>query len=74
MYILSGMPYADDAGIVSRLLDGLETMMTVIVTACSAFMSTLSEAKTELKCLNTEGGGQVLFTINAAGQVYKQKI
>ena len=25
-------------------------------------------------CLQTKGGGKVSFTINAAGQVYKQKI
>ena len=31
------MLYADDAGIVSRSSEGLERMMTVIVTACSAF-------------------------------------
>ena len=49
--------------------------MTVTVTACSAFGLTVSEAKTELMCLQTEGGGKVSFTINAAGQVlYKQTI
>ena len=31
------MLYADDAGIVSRSPEGLEKMMTVIVTACAAF-------------------------------------
>ena len=34
---LWGMMYADDAGIVSRSSEGLEKMITVIVTACSAF-------------------------------------
>ena len=34
---LWGMLYADDAGIVSRSSEGLEKMMTVIVTACSSF-------------------------------------
>ena len=65
------MLYADDAGIVSHSSEGLERMMTVIVTAYSAFGLTVSEAKTEIMCLQTKGGGKVSFTINAAGQVYK---
>ena len=68
------MLYTDDAGIVSRSPKGLGRMMTVIVTACSAFVLTVSEAKTEIMCLQTKGGGKVPFTINAAGQVYKQTI
>ena len=52
------MLYADDAGIVSRSPQGLEKMMTVIVTACAAFGQTVSEAKTEIMCLQTKGGGQ----------------
>ena len=67
------MLYADDAGIVSRS-EGLERMMKVIVTACSSFGLTVSEAKTEKICLETKSGGKVSFTINAAGQVYKQTI
>ena len=54
--ILWGMLYADDAGIVSRSSEGLERMMTVIVTACSAFGLTVSEAKTEIICLQTKYG------------------
>ena len=50
---LWGMLYADDAGIVSRSSEGLERMMTVIVTACSSFELTVSEAKTEMMCLQT---------------------
>ena len=72
MQRLWGMLYADDAGIVSRSSEGLERMMTAIVTACSSFGLTVSEAKTEIMCLETKGGGEVTFTINAAGQVYKQ--
>ena len=64
---LWGMLYADDAGIVSRSSEGLVRMMTVIVTACSAFGLTISEAKTEIMCLQTKGGEKVSFTINAAG-------
>ena len=69
-----GMLYADDAGIPSRSSEGLERMMTVILTACSSFGLTVSEAKTEIMCMQTKGGWQVSFTINAAGQVYKQTI
>ena len=65
-----GMLNADDAGIVSRSPEGLEKMMTVIVTACLGL--TISEAKTKIMCLQTKGGGHVPFTVTAAGQVYKQ--
>ena len=68
------MLYADDAGIVSRSSGGLERVVTVIVTACSAFGLTVSEAKTEIMCVQTKGGGKVSFTTNAAGQVYIQTI
>ena len=71
---LWGMLYADDAGIISRSSEGLERMMTVIVTACSSFGLTVSGAKTEIMCLQTKGGGKVSFTINAAGHLYKQTI
>ena len=70
---LWGMLYANDAGMVSRSSEGLERMMTVIVTACS-FGLTVSEAKTEIMCLETKSGGKVSFKINVAGQVYKQTI
>ena len=70
---LWGMLYADDAGIASRPSERLEKMMTVIVTACSASGLTVSEAKTEIMCLQTKGGGKVSFTINAASQVYKHR-
>ena len=33
---------------------------------------TVSEAKTEIMCPQTKGGGKVSFTINAAGLLYKQ--
>ena len=48
--------------------------MSVIVTACSSSGLTVSEAKTDIMCLETKGEGNVSFTINAAGQVYKQTI
>ena len=68
------MLYADDAGFVSRSSEGLERIMTAILTACSSFGLTTSEAKTEIMCLETKSGGKVSFTIIAAGQVYKQTI
>ena len=74
MQRLWGMLYVDDAGIVPRSSEGLERMMTVIVTACSAFGLAVSEAKTEIMCLQTKGGGKVSSTTNAPGQVYKQTI
>ena len=40
-----------NAGIVSAPSEGLERMLTVIVTGCSAFGLTVSEAKTEIMCL-----------------------
>ena len=39
--------------------EGLERMMTAIVTACSSFGLTVSEAKTEIMCLETKSGGKV---------------
>ena len=69
---LWGKLYADDSGSVPRSSEGLKRMMTVIVTASSSFGLTVSEAKTEITRLKTKGGGKASFTINAAGQVYKQ--
>ena len=71
---VSRVLYADDAGIVSRSSQGLERMTTVIVTVCSTFGRAVPEAKTYIMCLQIKGGGKVLLTINAAGQLYKQSI
>ena len=46
-------------------------MMTVIVTACAVFRLTVSGAKTGIMCLQTLDGGEVPFTVTAAGQIYK---
>ena len=43
----------------SRSPEGLEKMMTVIVTACAAFGLTVSEAKTGIMCLHTKDGEHV---------------
>ena len=69
---LWGTLYADNTGIASRSSEGLERIMTVIVTTCSSFGLTVSEAKTEMMCLQNKGEGKVSFTVNAAGQLYKQ--
>ena len=60
---------ADNAGIVSQSSEGLERMMTVIVTACSSFGLTVSEAKTDIMRLQIKGGGKVSFIINAGGNI-----
>ena len=48
--------------------------MTVIVTACAAIGLMVSEAKTEIMCLQTKVGGHVPFAVTAAGQVYEQTV
>ena len=47
---LWGMLYADDAGILSRSSEGLERMMTVIVTACSLSGLKVSEKQKQRSC------------------------
>ena len=54
--------------------EGLGRMLTMLVTACAAFGLTVSQEKTEIMCLQTQGVDKVSFTSNAAGQVYKQTI
>ena len=48
--------------------------MGVIVVVCAAFDLTISEAKTEIMCLRTKGmlESTTTFSVEAAGQVYKQ--
>ena len=48
--------------------------MTVIGTGCDAFRLTVSEAKTEIICLQTKCRRHVPFTVTAAGQVCKQTV
>ena len=64
---------ADDADTVSRSSKGLERIMAVIVTVCSAFGRTVSEAKTEMMCLRTKVRGKVSLTSNAAATRYTNK-
>ena len=63
---------SDDANIVSRSPNGLESMMTVVVAACDAFGLMVSEAKTEIMCLQTTDGRKVPFNVTTGGQEYKQ--
>ena len=48
-----GMLYSDDADIMSKLAEGLEKMMTVIVTVFEAAVLTVSEKKTEPTLVRT---------------------
>ena len=61
------MPYADDAGIVSRSRNSLAEMMTVIVAVCASFGMTVSAAKTETMRLMTKSMDRVTFVTEAAG-------
>ena len=65
------MLYADDAAVVSQSPEKLRKMMVVIATVCKAFGLTVSETKTETMCLRTRGIPDA-FSVEAAGQVYKQ--
>ena len=68
------MLYADDAGVVSQSPEQLRKMTVVIVTVSAAFGLTVSKAKTQIMCLRTRGmpDATATFSIEAAGQVYKQ--
>ena len=48
--------------------------MGVIVVVCAALGLTVSEAKTDLMCLRTNGMSEftAIFSVEAAGQVYDQ--
>ena len=48
--------------------------MRVIVIVCAAFGLTVPGAKTGIMCLRTEGmlESTVIFSVEAAGQVYNQ--
>ena len=63
------MNYADDAGVISQCSEHLRKMMGVIVVVCAAFGLTVSEAKTEITCLRTEGMSVsiAIFSVEAAG-------
>ena len=71
---LWGMLYADDAAVVSQSPEQLSKMVVVIVTVSAPFGLTLSEAMTEIMCLSTRGtpDAAATFSVEAAGQVYKQ--
>ena len=69
-----GMLYVDDAGIVSKSVEGLAKMMTVIVTVFEAAGLTVSEKKTETMLLRTpdQAPRTSPLVIEAAGQRYRQ--
>ena len=68
------MLYADDAGVVSQSPEYLGKMMGVIVVVCAAFGLTVSEAKTEIMCLRSQGMPEstAIFSVEATGPVYSQ--
>lgn len=66
------MPYADDAGIVSKSPGSLGKMMEVVVKVCTTFGLAVSEAKTQILCLHGCNTPTVEFSVHGAGQVYKQ--
>ena len=68
------MLYAGDAGIVSKLAEGLAKMRTVIVTVFEAAGLTVSERKTETMLLRTllQTSLAAPLVIEAAGQAYGQ--
>ena len=69
-----GMPYADDARVVSQSSEWLRKMMGMIVVVCTVFGLTVSEAKTDVICSRTKGMSEstAIFSVEAAGQVYNQ--
>ena len=72
---LWGILYADDADVASQSPGRLERMTMVIMSAFSAFGLTVSEANTDVMCLQTKYGGKVSFIIiSSRGQVYKHTI
>ena len=72
--VVWGMLYADDAGIVSKSVEGVAKMMTVIVTVFEAAGLTVSEKKTETKLRPTPDQAPCTspLVIEAAGQRYRQ--
>ena len=67
-----GMPYADDACIVSRSPQGLAKMMEVIVEVCRAFALAVSAKKTETICMPPPRTPRAIVRTKAAGKIYKQ--
>ena len=65
------MLYADDAGVVSQSPKQLRKIMGVI---CAAFSLTVLKAKAEIMCLGRKRMPEstVIFSVEAAGQVYNQ--
>ena len=66
---LWGMLYADDAGVVLQSPKQPRKMMGVTVVVCAAFGLTVSESKTEIIRLRTEGMSEstAIFSAETAG-------
>ena len=66
------MLYADDACIVSRSTRGLGRIMAVFVEVFGPFGLTISESKTETKCMPIPRAPATKIVFNATGQQYRQ--
>ena len=64
--------YADDAYVVSRLPQGLEKMVEVIVEVCQALALTVSVKNKETMCMPPPRKPRIMVRVEAAGQIYKQ--
>ena len=60
--------------VIAQSPEQLRKMMAIIVTVCALFGITVSETKTEIMCLRTRRTPEAAatFSVEAAGQVYKQ--
>ena len=68
------MLYADNTGIVSQSPDKLRKILGMVMVVCAGFGLLVSEAKTEIICLRTNGIPEpaTIFSVETAGQVYNQ--
>ena len=71
---LESMLYTDETRVVPQPPEQLRKMVGVIVVVCAAVGLTVTEAKTEIVCLRTNGipESTAMFSVKAAGQVYNQ--
>ena len=71
---LSGMLYADNAGVISQSPKQPRKMMRAIVVVCATFRLTVSEAKTEIMYLRTKDilESTAMFSVEAAGEMDNQ--
>lgn len=71
---LSGMMYANDAGIVTRSPESLENMMPATVGVSGLMGLKGSKPTTRIMCLFPKGVEECLLRVNIGDQIYKQII